>query len=197
MPMLDEKKKKKNKNKPNGKKKNAEIADDHIVTEGGKPAIVYQKSRAERAAERGVDSWIESGCSGRWRRIHRTPRRALFTPFRVAGGPAPETEMNKRRVTKGRFIGSKEEFEITDDFTKQSSAHRLLRASWIGETTFCEVKVLAAEAESCVDKSEQVDKIKKIPRWSDISSNDDEEIINRSSTRDDSAIRVCPLQCQS
>ena len=34
-----------------------------------------------------ADKWIEQGQQGMWVRKHRTPRVALFTPFRVPHGP--------------------------------------------------------------------------------------------------------------
>jgi hypothetical protein len=42
-------------------------------------------------AERAVDSWTSKGCEGSWSRCHRTPRRHLFTPYKVSGGLDWET----------------------------------------------------------------------------------------------------------
>ena len=43
------------------------------------------RTEKEKAEERHVDSWAKEGQDGRWTRIHRSGRRALFTPFKVAG----------------------------------------------------------------------------------------------------------------
>ena len=52
------------------------------------------------AEERHVDSWGKEGQGGRWTRIHRSVRRALFTPFKVAGGPSSKTSLKSIRITK-------------------------------------------------------------------------------------------------
>ena len=57
-----------------------------------------------------------SGSSGAWKRAHRTPRRALFTPHRVAGGPGREVALSTRRTTSGAFVGTGEKFVIIDDY---------------------------------------------------------------------------------
>ena len=46
------------------------------------------EGKKAKAEERHVDSWSKKGQGGRWTRVHRSARRALFTPFRVGGGPA-------------------------------------------------------------------------------------------------------------
>ena len=39
------------------------------------------RSINNKAADRHVDSWSQEGKNGRWTRIHRSARRAQFTPF--------------------------------------------------------------------------------------------------------------------
>ena len=110
-----------------------------------KSAEVSQKpskssmSRGSTAATRMVDSWSTTGAGGAWTRAHRTPRRALFTPFKVAGGPDREIRMKRYRITSGTYIISGDKFKITDDWLKPGNAHRLLKASWTGSTTFHEI----------------------------------------------------------
>ena len=73
-----------------------------------------------------------------WARSHRTPRRALFTPYKVAGGPDRDTRMKRYRVTDGVYSFNNEKFKITDDWTKPNCSHRRLRGSWTGTTRFQE-----------------------------------------------------------
>ena len=58
----------------------------------------------------------ELGVEGDWMKTHRTPRRALFTPHRVAGGPGKDIKLEKSRVTVGTFVGSGEKFRIEDRY---------------------------------------------------------------------------------
>ena len=92
--------------------------------------------RIKTPEERGVDSWMIQGEGGIWKRAHRTPRRALFTPHRVAGGPSKETIIKGRRVTNGTYVGNKERFTITDDYNDPNDAHKILKNAWIGTTEF-------------------------------------------------------------
>ena len=92
-----------------------------------------------RAEERHVDSWGKQGQDGRWTRVHRSARRALFTPFKVAGGPGKRSSLKRLRVTRGRFFSTGREFKIIDDRTVPSHAHRLFESAWIGTTDFREV----------------------------------------------------------
>ena len=96
-------------------------------------------SKDARAEERHVDSWGKQGQDGRWTRVHRSARRALFTPFKVAGGPGKRSSLKRLRVTRGRFFSTGREFKIIDDWTVPSHAHRLLESAWIGTTDFREV----------------------------------------------------------
>ena len=92
----------------------------------------------DKAAERHVDSWSREGKDGRWTRIHRSARRALFTPFKVAGGPSAKIPLKKIRITRGKFFASGKTFKVIDDWTVRANAHRLLESSWIGTTDFRE-----------------------------------------------------------
>ena len=60
--------------------------EDHSSVPGARDKLA-RKYRSTSPEERCVDSCVSAGAGGVWRRAHRTPRRALFTPFRVAGGP--------------------------------------------------------------------------------------------------------------
>ena len=93
-----------------------------------------KKLKTRSAAERGVDSWMTGGVRGEWKRAHRTPRRALFTPHRVAGGPGRDAIMLTKRITKGTYVGTGEEFVIVDDYADPNCAHRILKNAWIGTT---------------------------------------------------------------
>jgi hypothetical protein len=95
-----------------------------------------KRNRKRSADERCVDSWLESGENGRWVRRHRTPRRSLFTPHKVAGGPPSDAKIETSRITKGTFISSGKSFVIKDDYSKEVDAHKLLEGAWTGFTEF-------------------------------------------------------------
>ena len=86
----------------------------------------------------------------------------MFTPHRVAGGPGKEVALNRIRVTKGTFISSGEKFEIIDDYTIGSSAHRLLPRGWVGTTEFREL-----------DQQIRVAPTHKVS-WADVTSDQEE-----------------------
>ena len=96
------------------------------------------RPEGDKAAERHVDSWGREGKDGRWTRNHRSARRALFTPFKVAGGPSMKIPMKKIRITRGKFFDGGKTFKIIDDWTVRANAHRMLESSWIGTTDFRE-----------------------------------------------------------
>ena len=68
-------------------------------------------------------------------RVHRQPRRALFIPLRMRGAP-PGKALTPERITRGKYLDSGEEFEITDTWTSRGYAHRQLKAAWTGATEF-------------------------------------------------------------
>ena len=97
------------------------------------------RTEKEKAEERHVDSSAKEGQDGRWTRIHRSGRRALFTPFEVAGGPNAKTPLKRIRITREKYFAFGKTFKIIDDWTTRANAHRLLEGSWIGTTDFREV----------------------------------------------------------
>ena len=80
------------------------------------------------------DRWHARGAGGVWVREHCTPREALFTPCRVARGPAHPDLLSHVRVTRGRFVDGGD-FVIKDSW-RSSAAHALLFGQWVGTTTF-------------------------------------------------------------
>lgn len=100
---------------------------------------VKTKVKTRSAEERCVDTWLSSGTSGEWTRAHRTPRRAMFTPHRVAGGHGSEVMLNRMRITNGTYVGTGEKFQVIDDYHVASSAHRSLGHGWVGTTHFREL----------------------------------------------------------
>ena len=92
--------------------------------------------RTKTPAERGADSWMTYGEEGIWKQAHRTPRRALFMPHRVAGGPGRNTLIGGRRTTTGTYVGRGKKFEIVDDYHDPNNAHRILANAWIGTSEF-------------------------------------------------------------
>jgi hypothetical protein len=96
-------------------------------------------SRKASPGERIVDSWSSTGEGGHWTRTHRTPRRALFTPYKAAGGPDRAIRMKRYRITTGVYTLTNEKFRIIDDWMNPSNTHRLLKASWFGSTELGEI----------------------------------------------------------
>ena len=84
---------------------------------------------------RGGDFWKSRGEGGVWHRVHAKPRKALFTPFKVAKGPGSCEKLNVIRFTKG-VTQSGHMFEFHDNWQKTQNAHRLLDEHWIGYTSF-------------------------------------------------------------
>ena len=101
----------------------------------------------DRFSERhGGDAWKSRGANGEWARLHATPRRSLFTPCRVARGPAHPDCLRTRRVTEGVDIeGNK--FRIDDHWRKPGRAHKVLDLPWTGVTTCPSRDAISAEEE--------------------------------------------------
>ena len=85
--------------------------------------------------QKGGDHWKSRGEGGVWQRVHSKPRKALFTPFKVAKGPEKSESLNIKRFTKG-VTQSGRKFEFHDEWQRSENAHRLLEEKWIGCTTF-------------------------------------------------------------
>ena len=81
------------------------------------------------------DCWVARGEGGQWTRQHTTPRLSLFTPYRVPKGPPKNLKLKMTRRTVGRFTNG-DEFDVQDDWTSGSQAHRFLRDGWTGRTEF-------------------------------------------------------------
>ena len=83
----------------------------HTVAEKPKSVnkIGKMKRQEDSVIQQGVfnfekcknDDWAERGENEKWCRWHRNPRRALFTPFKVAGGPGGRTKLEPTRITEG------------------------------------------------------------------------------------------------
>ena len=86
---------------------------------------------------KGGDRWHNRGGAGAWERWHLTPRRFLFTPYKVAKGPSKNVALNQSRFTCG-ITESGRSFEFFDDWTRPDSSHRTLEEPWIGYTVFLE-----------------------------------------------------------
>ena len=115
----------------------------------------------DRYAERkGGDTWDARGAGGRWVRIHRTPRRSLFTPCRVPRGPAHPDKLQSIRRTVG-IDANGDQFIVNDDWTCERSAHQVRELPWTGVTTFV-TKSDEASASSIRKK-----KAKAKVRWCD------------------------------
>ena len=70
-----------------------------------------------------------------WIRHHTTPRRALFTPYKVAKGPKRDEMVGAIRVTVGNYVDG-EEFVRVEGWNELREPHELLEKMWIGVTMF-------------------------------------------------------------
>ena len=130
---------------------------------GGPDIKEKKKSKTVRRTspkERCVDSWEVSGQGGVWRRQHRTPRRALFKPHRVAGGPEAGVQVKKIRVTNRTFGKTRRAFQLIGDHHITANSHRLLAGAWIGTSEFREVDNFIVD----------VDQNRKSIAWADCDS---------------------------
>ena len=89
------------------------------------------------------DSWESRGEDGAWVRRHSTPRLSLFTPYRVPRGPPKGLALGLKRRTIGKLING-DAFDVTDDWTSGSHAHRFLKDGWTGRTDFSAAPIAAA-----------------------------------------------------
>ena len=112
-----------------------------------KASKLHELSRAQRqkehnaslnlfSFEKGIsDDWGERGEDSKWCRLHRTPRRAMFTPFKIPRGPGRKTRLKSVRITEGiNELG--QSFRIVDDWMDPTQAHKLLDKMWVGKTFF-------------------------------------------------------------
>ena len=104
------------------------------MPQGGKDSACAPALEKKGVADR--DAWSLRGESGVWQREHRRSRRSLFTPFRVAAGPSSNAHFIRLRKTSGIDLSSMRKFEIVDDWTQSSNAHRLLPFDWVGKSEF-------------------------------------------------------------
>ena len=90
------------------------------------------------------DKWTSRGADGDWIRLHDTPRRSLFTPCRVARGPAHPDKLEGKRMTIGVFANG-EKFKLEDCWREPGLAHRVLSKPWTGATYFKVRKICWAD----------------------------------------------------
>ena len=95
------------------------------------------------------DDWTTEAAESEMVRIHRRPRRELFTPLRVSGAPPVKT-LATARITCGKFLDNGQSFRIVDRWTARAAAHRDLGRKWTGTTTFMKMSETSRfEAPSC------------------------------------------------
>ena len=115
---------------------NAEI-DRAMSSIGNKEIKSWGLIRTAANDARGGDRWKTRGAGGIWHRWHVTPRRTLFTPFRVSKGPSKDVPIKKGRLTVG-VTNEGEHFEIVDDWSRPENSHKNMQKPWIGYTMFAE-----------------------------------------------------------
>ena len=124
--------------------------------------------RSSGHADRGGDRWRCRGQHGIWHRSHTTPRASLFTPYRVARGPAKDVPLSVTRFTYG-VTKSGKRFEFHDDWTLPQRRHMVLEEPWVGHTIFTErsVNLVDAQRKRLEDSSSCVRFEKLRGKWAD------------------------------
>jgi hypothetical protein len=84
-------------------------------------------------ADQPCDTWSEAMAT--CTRVHRCARQKLFTPLRVASGPAAKS-IFAMRLTVGKYTETGEEFRFLDSWHAREAAHRDLGAPWTGFIQF-------------------------------------------------------------
>jgi hypothetical protein len=99
-------------------------------------AMEFLEARNKLKAGRdGGDRWLRRGDGNIWQRAHTTPRMSLFTPYKVANGPASQHEFCPTRFTQG-ITRSGQRFEFHDSWQRPERRHFTLGEEWIGVTSF-------------------------------------------------------------
>ena len=111
--------------------------DRAMMSIGHRTSESWSRIRAAANDARGGDRWKTRGVGGIWHRWHVTPRRTLFTPFRVAKGPSKDIPIKHNRLTVG-ITKDGEHFEVVDNWNMPKNSHRRLESPWIGYTVFTE-----------------------------------------------------------
>ena len=79
------------------------------------------------------DEWKEKGET--WLRTHAKPRKTMFTPLKVPGGPSTSHDVGAWRVTIGKYDDG-ENFKIIDNWITSKTPHKNLGRFWTGTTSF-------------------------------------------------------------
>ena len=85
----------------------------------------------------GGDRWYNRGGAGAWERWHITPRRTLFTPYKITKGPSKSVSLLETRFTCG-VTKSGQRFEIIDKWKESDRSHLDLGENWLRYTVFLE-----------------------------------------------------------
>lgn len=117
----------------------AKAAQLHAVSDRveSKPEIAWKVIQDKANDQKGGDRWKTRGIEGTWHRLHVTPRKSLFTPYKVAKGPGQGLKLTQTRFTRG-ITQSGQAFEFHDDWTVPMNSHRVMEESWVGSTVFVE-----------------------------------------------------------
>ena len=80
------------------------------------------------------DFWLCRGLEDKlWIRIHRKPRRCMFTPMKVANGPKRANDVGKYRLTIIK-VGEKNEADGFEEWCKLAEPHRSSGGPFVGAT---------------------------------------------------------------
>ena len=113
-------------------KKHIELLD--MWTEGGRAETALTLSTLARSALE--DEWSLDPAWPGIVRVHRRPRKELFTPMRVPGAPAAAS-IAQVRVTRGKYLDNEKKFYKVDNWTRRDGkAHEDQGRRWVGTTSF-------------------------------------------------------------
>ena len=102
-----------------------------VFAEWTPPEPAQTETKTETEQDSFTDYWTrEPGC---WVRVHKRPRRALFTPLGTFGGP-PVSDLSVHRVTMLEYVDRSA--DIVSDRWCDKNGRRLMSKKWTGRTVF-------------------------------------------------------------
>jgi len=117
---------------------------------GGDPKAPQTGGNAGAKADAGGNTAPKDELSDEWRqqakgwvRLHRRPRKTLFTPTGTSNGPDVST-LSGRRITKFVFADGKKDIRH-DNWEDETTAHQEQSGKWTGYTLFPFKKTKAAQ----------------------------------------------------
>lgn len=102
----------------------------NLRSQGANNRIVSNKDRGDE----GVDEWRTE--TPLVIRVHKHPRKKLFTPLDVDDCPVDPSKLENGRLTCMTFVGGAGDDVLEDFWNNEINAQRRLAYHWVGETCF-------------------------------------------------------------